>query len=73
MVVILTSMDADGRHCIRIGPAIQMATPEEGAETAEIARYVRINTERCNQALGDQIEAWRDQWVWFHPRWDELP
>lgn len=55
----------DGRHVIRVLPAIR---PREGADKKEMVREI---TTKCSRAVEQLIRLDPKQWVWFHERWRE--
>ena len=57
----------DGRHVIRVMPAVAVGSPgRTGREQA-----VREITEACSLAVENLIRIDPKQWVWFHHRWRE--
>jgi len=69
LVPLVTAMGPDGRHRLVFGPEIAAAPLAPGAGEEEQSAHVREITARCNEALGKMILEWKEQWVWFHPRW----
>ncbi|MBD3236712.1 MAG: hypothetical protein GF330_08415 [Candidatus Eisenbacteria bacterium] len=68
IVPVVIDMEADGRHRLRIGPAVPIERPGVGGDD-EIETLIWRNTARCNEAIGRLIWEAREQWVWFHERW----
>jgi len=58
-------MGADGRHVVRVLPAM---SAERGRNRDE---DVRSLTESCSLAVEQLIRSDPKQWVWFHHRWQE--
>ncbi len=72
VITAVAAMMPDGTHLLRIGPRIVLEPPEEGASCERAAQIIERNTARCNEALGEALRPWQDQWVWFHPRWRDV-
>jgi KDO2-lipid IV(A) lauroyltransferase len=71
VITVLVAMEPDGRHRLMIGPRVPIDRVARDASRPEVAQAVQLNTARCNEALGQVIEEWQEQWVWFHRRWDD--
>lgn len=71
MVCMLVAMQPGGTHLLTIGPEVAIQRARRDASKAEIDELVRENTARCNDDLSRMILECKEQWVWFHRRWDE--
>jgi KDO2-lipid IV(A) lauroyltransferase len=69
IVPLVIAMEADGRHCLRIGPEVRLDPALARAQGAALEEGILEATARCNQALERLIRPALDQWVWFHERW----
>jgi KDO2-lipid IV(A) lauroyltransferase len=64
--VITTARDDGNVHRVFV-KKIEMESGHDG--DADLVR----NVERVNDAIGETIRAYPDQWVWMHKRWNRKP
>lgn len=64
LVPVFLTRGADGRHVLRIEPAIELDP------SLPAARAIEDATRACNDALERAIVAAPAQWLWLHRRWD---
>jgi len=65
--VFLVRDGESGRHRIEILPEVEMVS--SGDRDADI----RVNTQRCSDAVETMIRRYPEQWIWFHKRWKTRP
>jgi KDO2-lipid IV(A) lauroyltransferase len=65
--VFLVRDGESGQHRIEILPEIEMVS--SGDRDADI----RVNTQRCSDAVETMIRRYPEQWIWFHKRWKTRP
>lgn len=67
IVPITIHREADDTHHVIADPEIPLV------ETGDSREDIRINTQRCLNALERRIRDHPSQWVWMHERWKTKP
>lgn len=67
IVTMVTRRLPNNKHCVEFFPAFEMI------KTGNINYDLIENTKRIHAPLEKLIQAYPEQWVWFHERWKRRP
>lgn len=63
VIPIFCVREADGRYCVKVHPPVAFT------RTESLRRDMRDYTQKLVHILEEVIQAYPEQWFWFHKRW----